>query len=178
MRLKSGDSGAKWPTNSGLVAMFVGDAAEWAMAICSRRRPTPRATPHPAQSPCARRSARPASAPSDGSATDPLVAKCRRDELAEVVVGLAVRGQIAPQIAAGRLVHVGNLLQQRIAVGHNALVVVGALLRRGSPVARSFPDSRCRWPPSTRRGRRRRLRRSRRSCRARRTAAPVCARWA
>ena len=39
-----------------------------------------------------------------------LTAKRGGDELAEVVVGLAVRGQVAPQIAAGRLVHVGNLL--------------------------------------------------------------------
>ena len=44
-----------------------------------------------------------------------------------MVVGLAVAGEIAPEITAGRLVHIGNLLQQRIAIGHYTFVVVGAL---------------------------------------------------
>lgn len=57
-----------------------------------------------------------------------LVAKRRRYVFAEVVVRFAVRGQIAPQIAAGRLIHVRNLLQQRIPVGHDAFVIVWALL--------------------------------------------------
>ena len=56
-----------------------------------------------------------------------FVAKSGGDVLAEMVIGLAVRGQIAPEITAGRLVHIGNLLQQRIVVGDCALVVVGAL---------------------------------------------------
>jgi len=56
-----------------------------------------------------------------------LTAEGSGDELAEVVVALAVRGKVAPQVAACGLVHVGNLLQQRIALGHDALEVVSAL---------------------------------------------------
>ena len=37
-----------------------------------------------------------------------------------------MRGEIAPEIAAGRLLHVGNFLKQRIAVGHHALIIVSA----------------------------------------------------
>ena len=56
-----------------------------------------------------------------------LIAKRGGDVFAEVIVAFAVGGEIAPQIAAGRLVHVGNLLQQRIAQGYGTLVVVGSL---------------------------------------------------
>ena len=38
-----------------------------------------------------------------------------------------MRRQVAPDVSAGRLVHVGNLLQQRIAVRHHALEIVRAL---------------------------------------------------
>ena len=44
-----------------------------------------------------------------------------------MVVGLAVRGQIAPKKTAGRIGHIGNFLQQRVVVGYRALVVVGSL---------------------------------------------------
>jgi len=125
MRLKSGASGAKWPTNSGLVAMFramsgmahvhlftppphsAGNGSPGAIALCA----------HSGRQHLAQRRI--------GNLA--LTAKRRRDVLAEVVVGLAVRGQIAPQIAAGRLVHVGDFLEQRITVGDDAFVVVRAL---------------------------------------------------
>ena len=44
-----------------------------------------------------------------------------------MVVGLAVRGQIAPKKTACWIGHIGNLLQQRIVIGYGALVVVGSL---------------------------------------------------
>ncbi len=38
-----------------------------------------------------------------------------------------MRCKIGPEIATGRLLHVGNLFAQRIAVGHYALIIVSAL---------------------------------------------------
>src|SRR5215469_17756437 len=50
------------------------------------------------------------------------------DEFTEVVVGFVVRGEISPQISAGRLVHVGDLLEERVALCDRAFVVVRALV--------------------------------------------------
>ncbi len=55
------------------------------------------------------------------------VAKGGRDELAEVVERHAMPGQITPEIAARRLVHVRNMLLKRQPLAHHAFKVIAML---------------------------------------------------
>ena len=113
--------------------------------------------------------------PERGISNGLLIAKCRRDEFAEMVVRLAMRGQIAPQIAARRLVHVGNFLQQRKPPATTPSIVIGPLLAAVVSAARSSPDNPCQWRPWTTHARRLKPHRSQKNCRARRIAARACA---
>ena len=102
-------------------------------------------------------------------------AEDRRDVLAKVVIGLVMRGQVAPQVPARRLIHIGNPLLDGITVGDCAFKVVGPLAAAIDSAASSFRDNPIRWPHSTTRARRRKPRPNRRNCPARRTRAPACA---
>src|SRR5271165_6830627 len=53
-----------------------------------------------------------------------VVAEFGRDEFAEVVEGFSMPSEISPQVAAGGLVHIGNLLLQRVGAGNDTFEIV------------------------------------------------------
>src|SRR5277367_6612916 len=55
------------------------------------------------------------------------IAEARRDVLAEVVMGLPMPLHVAPQISARRLIHIRNLLLQRISLRHHTFKVIRPL---------------------------------------------------